>query len=125
MEGAHVCDPPMALEGLLLCNEAIPAHREGSSAHTASVVPVHSREWEEEEEEGEPQGGGHGIQTASHQQNKNTDQCKDQEEGNAFHEHTACNLMTEGGNLGVDAYDLLEGAFHDQGVVHTCADGAE
>ena len=69
MVGGHVCDPPMALEGLLLCNEAFQAHPEGSSAHTASVVPVHSREWEEEE--GEPQGGGHGIQTASHQQNKN------------------------------------------------------
>ena len=72
MEGAHVCDPPMALEGLLLCNEAFQAHREGSSAHIASVAPVHSHGWEEEdEEEGEPQGAGHGIQTASHQQNKN------------------------------------------------------
>lgn len=122
MVGGHVCDPPMALEGLLLCNEAFQAHPEGSSAHTASVVPGHSREWEEEE--GEPQGGGHGIQTASHQQNKNTDQCKDQEEDNAFHEHTACSLTKEGDNLGVDAYDLLEGAFHGQGVVRTCADGA-
>lgn len=69
MVGAHVCDPPMALEGLLLCNEAFQAHHEGSSAHTASAVPVHSREWEAEE--GVLQGGGHGIQAASHQQNKN------------------------------------------------------
>ena len=69
MVGAHVYDPPMALEGLLLCSEAFPARREGSSAHTASVVPVHSHEWEEEE--GELQGGGHGIQTVSHQQSKN------------------------------------------------------
>lgn len=53
-----------------------------------------------------------------------TDQCKDQEEDNAFHEHTACSLTKEGDNLGVDAYDLLEGAFHGQGVVCTCADGA-
>ena len=54
-----------------------------------------------------------------------TDQCKDQGEGegNASHERTACSLTTEGGNLGVDAYDLAEGAFHDQGVVRTCADG--
>lgn len=70
MVGAHVCDPPMALEGLLLCNGAFQAHHEGSSAHTASVVPVHSHEWEEEEE-GEPQEEGHGIQAASHQLNKN------------------------------------------------------
>ena len=69
MVGAHVCDPPTALEELLPCNEAFLAHHEGSSAHTASAVPVHSREWEVEE--GVPQGGGHGIQAASHQQNKN------------------------------------------------------
>ena len=68
MVGARVCDQPMALEGLLLCNEAFQAHHEGSSAHTASVVPVHSRVWVEEEE---PQGGGHEIQAASHQQSKN------------------------------------------------------
>ena len=69
MVGAHVYDPPTALEGLLLCNEAFQAHHEGSSAHTALTVPVHSRE--REEEEGVPQGGGYGIQAAAHQENKN------------------------------------------------------
>lgn len=68
MVGAHVCDRPMALEGLPLCNEAFQDHHEGSSVRTASAVPVHSHGWEGEE--GVPQGGGGGIQAASHQQNK-------------------------------------------------------
>ena len=46
------------------------------------------------------------------------------EEGNAFHECTACTLMMEEGTLGGGAYDLLANAFHGQGEVHTCADGA-
>lgn len=46
------------------------------------------------------------------------------EEGNAFHEHTACTLMMEMGTPGGGAYDLPAGAFHGQGEVHTCADGA-
>jgi len=66
MVGAHACDPPTAPEELLLCNEAFQAHREGSSAHIASTVQVHSHEREEV-----PLGEGHGIQAAPHQQNKN------------------------------------------------------
>lgn len=68
MVGAHVCDPPMALEGPPLCNEAFQAHHEGFFVHTASagLVHFHGRAGEE----GVLQGGGDGTQAASHQQNK-------------------------------------------------------
>lgn len=44
-------------------------------------------------------------------------------EGSASHVHTACTLTMEEGSPDVDACDLQVGAFHVQGVVHTCADG--
>lgn len=123
--GAHVCELPMALEGLPLCNGAFQVHHAESSAHTASTELVHCHGWGGEEEVLQREGDG--TLAASHMLSMSTVQCWDQVvvvvEDNAFHVHTACTLTMEVGNPGVAANVLLAGASHGLGEVHTYADG--